>query len=901
MVNDAGRKEVDAALETLERRIIREYAQAETEVQTKMDTFLKKFEAQDKEFKALVDKGEMDVGKYIKWRQKQILTSTYWRDMRDTLAQDYINVDKIVKHMTGEHVYDVYAMGRNYGAYEVEHRTSLDTSFTLYNHEAVERLLRDDPDLLPMPGETTREAISEGKLKAWNRKQLQSAMTQSILQGEPIDKIAKRVATAVGGMDTKAAIRTARTATTSAESAGRRDSYKRAHNMGIKLKQMWVATLDGRTRHEHRQLDGQTCEVDGKFKINGEEIEYPGDPTAPGYLVYNCRCAMVAVIPGTQLAEEGITGVERDDRLEDMSYEEWKGEHANEELNDDIVRLIGGNGDPEITDDIRDYFLPASTRAKLDEIEELTTYNDFSSYLQTHYGIELDTGIPSLKAEKADESIPAVTAECRKIVTAIDAYVSTFGDDALSNMHKVVLADSDLDVRAAYFFNRIGENDPLAGEIHFQQWGDDGRTIFHELAHAFQDSHKKASEDAITYSEHVIAATGSEGLSAYTGAAKEAYAAEQFADAFGFGFGRGTQEGIDFINKLQRLEGHADAEESTQTEPEFHIAEGTDITATWERRSDQFAFEIEDVINAQGFDGVPRIVDAEEFDRAVAAANGGHGFIAQRTYSGPTQEVVDEYRRQLYEDHWYVDCSTGGAQYGQGMYCAADYTGQLSDGIQTEMQHYIDLNETRLSQNYSGMSVEDRQVALPSIIDELRPDLPADQKAALHDFVTYDTLNDADTISFERAAEARKLLMDNGVNIGQFEFELETYRTHPYANVETLTLDPSAKIITYRELDDLRTYTGIETRLADALDVPTETKKALLAWVESEEDVSSLTGQVRKYAESIEQKTDKLMNMDCGALAAALGYDAIDASGHGQSGSYTVILNRTKVIFRRED
>ena len=104
MADDAGRKEVDAALETLERRIIHEYAQAETEVQTKMDTFLKKFEAQDKEFKALVEKGEMDVGKYIQWRQKQILTSTYWRDMRDTLAQDYINVDKIVKHMTGEHV-----------------------------------------------------------------------------------------------------------------------------------------------------------------------------------------------------------------------------------------------------------------------------------------------------------------------------------------------------------------------------------------------------------------------------------------------------------------------------------------------------------------------------------------------------------------------------------------------------------------------------------------------------------------------------------------------------------------------------------------------------------------------------------------------------------------------------
>ena len=36
---------------------------------------------------------------------------------------------------------------------------------------------------------------------------------------------------------------------------------------------------------------------------------------------------------------------------------------------------------------------------------------------------------------------------------------------------------------------------------------------------------------------------------------------------------------------------------------------------------------------------------------------------------------------------------------------------------------------------------------------------------------------------------------------------------------------------------------------------------------------------------------------NAGVLAAEMGYDAINAVGHGKSGSYTVILNRTKVIF----
>ena len=99
----------------------------------------------------------------------------------------------------------------------------------------------------------------------------------------------------------------------------------------------------------------------------------------------------------------------------------------------------------------------------------------------------------------------------------------------------------------------------------------------------------------------------------------------------------------------------------------FKVVNGKDISRTWTRRRDKFAFEIDDVINAQGFDGKPRVVSAKEFDKAVKEANDGNGFIAQRTYSAPDQETLDAYRKQLYEGKWYVDCSTGHASFGQGM------------------------------------------------------------------------------------------------------------------------------------------------------------------------------------------------------------------------------------------
>ena len=104
-------------------------------------------------------------------------------------------------------------------------------------------------------------------------------------------------------------------------------------------------------------------------------------------------------------------------------------------------------------------------------------------------------------------------------------------------------------------------------------------------------------------------------------------------------------------------------EEAEEQEPEFKMVDGKDISDTWERRPDEFDFEIEDVINAQGFDGLPRVVDADDFDRYVQESN----FIAQRGYTAPNQETLDSYQEQLYYGKWYVDCSKGGSLNGQGM------------------------------------------------------------------------------------------------------------------------------------------------------------------------------------------------------------------------------------------
>lgn len=142
-------------------------------------------------------------------------------------------------------------------------------------------------------------------------------LTNAILQ---IDNRLQRI----WGKDLTAIMQSARTATTAAECAGRIGTYKYAESLGIQLKQMWRATLDGKTRHAHRQLDGQMVDIGKPFEIDGYELKYPGDPSAPGYLVYNCRCTVVSV------DKFHDPNAPRAAKLGDLSYEDWE---AGKEVN----------------------------------------------------------------------------------------------------------------------------------------------------------------------------------------------------------------------------------------------------------------------------------------------------------------------------------------------------------------------------------------------------------------------------------------------------------------------------------------------------------------------------------------------------------------------------------------
>lgn len=316
---DEGQKRTGKVLRRMERKIKKVYSRASKEVRKKLDDHLRKFKVKDDVKKSLLKKKIISRSEYEKWRVGQIMIGRRWEEMQNVLAKDLTNANVIAASVINDNTPEAYAIGRNYAAFQVEKGSLLNTSFSLYDRHTVERLMKKKPDLLP------KAKVKIPKDRRWNRRKINSAVMQGVLQGEDLDKVSRRLVD-VTNMNRSSALRNARTMMTSAENGGRFDSYTDAEDLGIKMEKQWLATLDGRTRHSHAAQDGEHVPVKEEFS-NG--LMFPADPDGDPREVYNCRCTMVAVV-GEADPSVNPSDVTRNSRLGDMDYEEWLEEHMEE-------------------------------------------------------------------------------------------------------------------------------------------------------------------------------------------------------------------------------------------------------------------------------------------------------------------------------------------------------------------------------------------------------------------------------------------------------------------------------------------------------------------------------------------------------------------------------------------
>lgn len=320
---DKGYDLTEKELKALEKRIYDSYKEAYDGLTDIIKEYFAKFADRDASEKAWLDAGDITEEQYKQWRLAQIGRGKRFEALRDKVAERMTNTNAAAVAYVNDATPGIYSLNRNFAAYTIEQVTG-DVGFDLWDEQTVKRLIVEQPEL--MPYYPPKRALKRGIDLAWGKKQITASVTSSILQGKSIKHMADDLQSRIVTMNRDSAIRTARTAVTGAQNAGRMDSYFAAEKMGIKCRKEWMATLDGRTRHSHAMLDGEVVDNDKNFS-NG--CRFPGDPQGRPEEIYNCRCTLVSVIEGIDTsrgqrrARNPETG--QNELIENMTYAEWAG------------------------------------------------------------------------------------------------------------------------------------------------------------------------------------------------------------------------------------------------------------------------------------------------------------------------------------------------------------------------------------------------------------------------------------------------------------------------------------------------------------------------------------------------------------------------------------------------
>ena len=315
--------------ETLEKRLTRIYAEAAEDLRKKLAKYLARYAAKDAQKRRQRDAGEITEEEYRDWVAGQVFRGNLWRQKVDQATGTLADANAAALQIINGERMGVFAESANYQAYQLTKDTGAAINFSIYDEDAVGRLLKDEPELLP------RKKLDRAKDRGWNQKQIAGAVAQGIIQGESVPHLAKRIARDTASKNSGAMIRYARTAITGAQNAGRVETLRRGKALGIRCKKCWLATLDGSTRDSHREMDGQTVDVDEDFHTPlGSKMQYPGDMAGKPADIWNCRCTVtyeyedypqenaerIAYVEGV---DEDGKPYRRSKLIKDMTYREW--------------------------------------------------------------------------------------------------------------------------------------------------------------------------------------------------------------------------------------------------------------------------------------------------------------------------------------------------------------------------------------------------------------------------------------------------------------------------------------------------------------------------------------------------------------------------------------------------
>lgn len=268
----------DELLKELEQKLTKEYKDTEAVVRQKIVYFTKEFDKENQLMQKKVKAGEIGKKEYQKWYKDQIITKKWSNKMAKEISKDITSANETASKIINNDTSEVFL----FGCQEAKKELGEYFEFEVFDQKQLGKIVQDNQDLLP------KSKVDIPKDRKWNEKRIRSALLQSAVKGESVQKLSKRLEVVVG-MNKTSAIRNARTMMTASHNMGKLETGYEAEKLGISVRKKWVATFDDRTRASHRHLHGETVDINEEFS-NG--LMFPADPDGDPEEVYNCRCTI---------------------------------------------------------------------------------------------------------------------------------------------------------------------------------------------------------------------------------------------------------------------------------------------------------------------------------------------------------------------------------------------------------------------------------------------------------------------------------------------------------------------------------------------------------------------------------------------------------------------------------
>ena len=144
---DYGSRITDKAVAKASAKIRKIYDQAEKELNKKLLAFRKRFALKQKLMSKLLAAGEISKAEYESWLRGQVFTGKRWQGKLNQLVRLIGKTNKVAHDVIQRFRLYVYSENYNHQAFETEIQTGI--SFDIYNEEAVEKLIKEDPKMLP--------------------------------------------------------------------------------------------------------------------------------------------------------------------------------------------------------------------------------------------------------------------------------------------------------------------------------------------------------------------------------------------------------------------------------------------------------------------------------------------------------------------------------------------------------------------------------------------------------------------------------------------------------------------------------------------------------------------------------------------------------------------------------